>query len=59
MAVKRTRIALPDETALIGFSGAPWTLMTYLIEGGGSRDFSATKSFLWKTLMKRSELLIF
>ena len=47
MAVKRTRIALPDETALIGFSGAPWTLMTYLIEGGGSRDFSATKSFLW------------
>ena len=47
-AVRLTRKALPTKTALIGFSGAPWTLMTYLFEGGSSRDFSNTKSFLWE-----------
>ena len=47
-AVKLTRQALPAKTALIGFSGAPWTLMTYLFEGGSSRDFANTKSFLWQ-----------
>ena len=46
-AVHQTRAHLPKETALIGFSGAPWTLMTYLFEGGSSRDFAATKTYLW------------
>ena len=46
-AVHQTRAHLPEETALIGFSGAPWTLMTYLFEGGSSRDFAATKTYLW------------
>ncbi len=37
--------ALPDSTALIGFAGAPWTVIAYMIEGHGSRDFIIAKSF--------------
>ena len=46
-AVKLTREKLPKDVALIGFSGAPWTLMTYLLEGGSSRDFSTARQFLF------------
>ena len=38
-ALTLTRAALPPETTLIGFAGAPWTLITYMAEGGTSRDF--------------------
>lgn len=37
--VRRLSAELPGETALIGFAGAPWTVATYMVEGGGSRDF--------------------
>lgn len=43
--VSRVRAALAPETALIGFAGAPWTVASYMIEGGSSRDFAALK--LW------------
>ena len=56
-AVKLTRQALPAETALIGFSGAPWTLMTYLFEGGSSRNFENTKSFLWQKPSEAIEII--
>ena len=56
-AVKLTRKALPTETALIGFSGAPWTLLTYLFEGGSSRDFAKTKSFLWQRPNEAIEMI--
>ncbi len=39
-AIAGIRQALPPETALIGFSGAPWTVATYMVEGRGGTDFS-------------------
>lgn len=48
---------LPDTTALIGFAGAPFTLASYLIEGGPSRTYQRTKTMmlaepaLWHELM--------
>lgn len=43
--LKRVRGALGPETAVLGFAGAPWTLATYMAEGGGSTDQRAAK--LW------------
>ncbi len=38
-AIETARRALQGRVPLIGFSGSPWTLATYMIEGGGSRDY--------------------
>lgn len=46
--IRRCRAALPEETALIGFAGAPWTVATYMVEGGGSRDFLRVKSWAYR-----------
>ena len=45
-AVSMTRKALPADVPLIGFAGAPFTLASYLIEGGSSKAFMKTKAFL-------------
>lgn len=47
-AIRQIKGSIPEGCALIGFSGAPFTLATYLIEGGSSRDFYATKSFMYQ-----------
>jgi uroporphyrinogen decarboxylase len=41
--VGRVQKQLPPHTALIGFAGAPWTVASYMIEGGGSKDFLNAK----------------
>jgi uroporphyrinogen decarboxylase len=44
-AIRETRSALPADTALLGFAGAPFTLACYMIEGSGSRDFASVKKW--------------
>jgi uroporphyrinogen decarboxylase len=46
-AVKQIRRALDNSVPLIGFSGSPYTLACYMIEGGGSDDFRTIKSMLY------------
>lgn len=45
--VRLVRRQLDAKTALIGFAGAPWTVATYMVEGGSSRDFAATKAWAY------------
>ncbi|HYA66605.1 MAG TPA: uroporphyrinogen decarboxylase [Burkholderiaceae bacterium] len=47
-AVRSIRAALADRIPLIGFSGSPWTLACYMVEGGGSEDFHLVKSMLYR-----------
>jgi len=46
-AISGCRQALADDKALIGFAGAPWTIITYLLEGGSSRDFAVARRWMW------------
>lgn len=46
-AVSLIRRELNGSVPLIGFSGSPWTLATYMIEGGGSKDFRIAKQFMY------------
>ncbi len=46
-AIKKTRAALRPNIPLIGFSGAPFTLASYMIEGGGSRNYVDTKTLMY------------
>ncbi|QQR90132.1 MAG: uroporphyrinogen decarboxylase [Myxococcales bacterium] len=45
--LKKVRQALAGRIPLIGFSGAPFTLASYMIEGGGSRDYLHTKTLMY------------
>ncbi len=58
-AVRILRAELPLDVPLIGFAGAPFTVASYMVEGGPSRHYLATKSLmlseptLWHTLMEK------
>jgi uroporphyrinogen decarboxylase len=56
-AVRLIRRALPPHIALIGFAGAPFTLASYAIEGGSTRDFARTKQFMYGEPAAWHELL--
>ena len=47
-ALSLTRNTLAGRVPLIGFCGAPWTLMAYMIEGSGSKTFSTAKTWLFQ-----------
>jgi uroporphyrinogen decarboxylase len=47
-AIRLTKQALNNRVPLIGFAGAPWTLMAYMVEGSGSKTFSQAKKFLYQ-----------
>ncbi len=57
--VRQTRTDLPEWMPLIGFAGSPFTLASYAIEGGGSRQYAATKALMygdpgaWAELMQK------
>lgn len=61
-AVKLIRRDLPPDIPLLGFAGAPFTLASYVIEGGSSKSYLDTKRMMyrdegaWRTLMQRLSL---
>jgi uroporphyrinogen decarboxylase len=63
-ALRLVRQALAPEKALIGFSGAPFTLASYAIEGGGSKEYRLTKRLMyaqpeaWHSLMSKLSDLV-
>ncbi len=57
--VRQTRAALPLKIPVIGFAGSPFTLASYMIEGGGSKSYVHTKKLMysdpdaWRVLMQK------
>ncbi len=56
-AITMTRQKLKGRVPLIGFCGAPWTLLCYMVEGGGSKMFIETKTWIYKYPQASKDLL--
>ena len=56
-AITKTNKLLDGRVPLIGFSGAPWTLLAYMVEGSGSKTFSQAKAFLYRHPAEAHRLL--
>ncbi|KAL4267396.1 Uroporphyrinogen decarboxylase [Pleurotus pulmonarius] len=57
-AITQTRKGLNGEVPLIGFCGAPWTLFSYMVEGGGTKTFQKSKTWLFKYPEESKKLLL-
>ena len=55
--VSQVKKRLPAACTLIGFCGGPWTVATYMIEGGSSRDFQQTKTWAFREPRSFSRLI--
>ena len=56
-AIRLTKKKLRNRVPLIGFCGAPWTLLCYMVEGGGSKLFVQVKTWLYKYANQSKALL--
>ncbi len=56
-AIKITKNELNGRVPIIGFAGAPWTIFSYMIEGGGSKTFSKARKMLYNDPVLSEELL--
>lgn len=56
-AITLTREKLKGRVPLFGFCGAPWTLLCYMVEGGGTKLFKESKTWLYKYGMESKKLL--
>ena len=56
-AVRLIRKELDGRVPLIGFSGSPWTLACYMVEGAGSKDFATLKAMCWNEPKLAHQLL--
>jgi len=57
-AITLTRQKLKGRVPLFGFCGAPWTLLCYMVEGGGSKLFIASKTWMYKYPSESQALLL-
>ena len=56
-AVKMTKEALNNEVPLIGFAGSPWTILCYMVQGQGSKNFDKAKAFCFQEPVAAHTLL--
>ena len=56
-AMERVVASAPAEATVLGFAGAPWTLATYMVGGGRSRDFLAVKGWAYREPASFAQLI--
>ena len=55
--IEEIHASLKNEIPILGFAGAPWTLASYMIEGGGSKDFAEIKKLMYQHPQAMHDLL--